>query len=115
MSSTALARRVGSLEQRSPAPLMRIVSAEPVAPVPVEHPGDVLAVLAEQINAVRADAQSDPIESARTVGFLAGVALRAMEANGLAERLEAVEKVLKLRRDEAKEKERKTKGKRGWI
>ena len=115
MSSTALARRVASLEQHSPAPLMRIVSAEPVTALPVEHPADVLAVLAEQINAVRADAHADPIESARTVGFLAGVALRAMEANGLAERLEAVEKVLKLRKDQAKERERKTKGRRGWV
>jgi hypothetical protein len=59
----------------------------------------VLAVLAEQINAVRADALADPTEKARTLGFLAGVALRAMEAKDLDARLEAVERVLKLRRE----------------
>ena len=81
--------------------LMRLApAAEPVPPVPLDGPADVLAVLAEQVNAVRADHLADPVERARTLGFLAGVALRAMEAKDLAARLEAVERVLKLRKDE---------------
>jgi hypothetical protein len=113
MGTTAIARRVGSLE--ASAPLMRIVPAEATTPLPVEHPSDLLAVLAEQINAVRAYAHADPIECARTVGMLAGAALRAIEAKDLAQRLEAVERVLKLRKDQAREKERKEKGRRGWV
>ena len=59
-------------------------------------------VLGEQVNMVRADQFADPLERARTVGFLAGVALRVMEARDLSDRLEAVERVLKLRQDETK-------------
>jgi hypothetical protein len=88
-----LVRRVQNLETR---PLMPVVAPEPV---PFGGPGDVLAVLAEQVNAVRADVYADPAEKARTLGFLASVALRAIEAKDLAARLEAVERVLKLRRD----------------
>jgi hypothetical protein len=74
------------------------VRAVPVPPrVALDSPADVLAVLAEQANAVRADAEADPLEKARTLGLLAGLALRAMEARDLDARLEAVERVLKLR------------------
>ena len=102
-----LVRRVQSLEDRSLA--LRPAAA---APVPLDQPADVLAVLAEQVNAVRADATADPNERARTLGFLAGLALRAMEGRDLAARLEAVERVLKLRRD-AQEDRQKRRG-RGW-
>ena len=114
MSATAISRRVGDLEASS-APLMRIVPAEPVAPLPVEHPSELLAVLAEQINAVRADHTAEPMERARTIGMLASVALRVVEANGLAERLEAVEKVLKLRREQGREKEQRNKRRSGSV
>ena len=89
-----LVRRVRSLEDRSLA--LRPPAA---APVPLDQPADVLAVLAEQVNAVRADTAGDPNERARTLGFLAGLALRAMDGRDLAARLEAVERVLKLRKD----------------
>ena len=39
------------------------------------------------------------VERARTIGFLAGVALRAIEAGNLAVRLEALECVLKARNE----------------
>ena len=94
-----LVRRVQSLEDRALA--LRPPAAPP--PVPLEQPADVLAVLAEQVNAVRADAGSDPNERARTLGVLAGLALRAMEGRDLAARLEAVERVLKLRKDSDKD------------
>jgi hypothetical protein len=59
---------------------------------------DVLALLAEQVGAVRADPEAGTLEKARVVGYLAGIALKAIEAGDLAARLEAVEAVLKGRR-----------------
>jgi hypothetical protein len=88
---TNLLRRVQVLEVRRAT-----VPAVP-EPVPLETPADVVAVIAEQVNAVRSDPFADPTEKARTLGMLSSVALRAMEAKDLAARLEAVERVLKLR------------------
>jgi hypothetical protein len=99
----SIVRRIQNLEASA-----LCVRVAPVEPLPLEQPSDVLAVLAEQVNAVREDALADPVEKARTLGFLASVALRVMEARDLDARLEAVERVLKLRR----EAERKQKGSR---
>src|SRR5262245_32006444 len=63
---------------------------------------DVLALLDEQVAAVRDDAEASTLEKARTVGFLAGVSLRAIEAGDLAARIEMLETVLKQRADKAK-------------
>src|SRR5688572_13541608 len=60
---------------------------------------DALAVFDEQIAAVRAETRVSTMERARTIGFLVGVALRAIESGDQAARLEAVEAVLKLRRN----------------
>jgi hypothetical protein len=60
---------------------------------------DVLALLEEQVAAVRNDADSGPLEKARVVGYLADISLRAIEAGNLAARLEALEAVLKTRKD----------------
>ena len=92
-----LVRRVASLEER---PLMRLVPPEPL---PLETPADVLALIAEQVNAVRADALTEPTEKARILGMLSSVALRCIEAKDLDARLEAVERVLKLRKDSSEE------------
>jgi hypothetical protein len=58
---------------------------------------DVIDLLAEQVAAVRADTKAGALEKARAVGYLAGIALRAIEAGNLAARLEALEAVLKQR------------------
>jgi hypothetical protein len=58
----------------------------------------VLALLEEQVGAVRADESLTTVERARTIGYLAGVSLRAIETCDLAARLEAVEATLKGRR-----------------
>ena len=92
-----LVRRVANLEAR---PLVRLVPPEPVS---FDTPADVMAAIAECVNAVRAYPFIDPAEKARTVGFLSSVALRAMEAKDLAARLEAVERVLKLRKDDQRD------------
>lgn len=104
-----LVRRVQTLEDRSLA--LRPLAA---APVPLEQPADVLALLAEQVNAVRADGGIDPNERARTLGFLSGLALRAMEGRDLAARLEAVERVLKLRKDQERQQQQGAKRRTGY-
>lgn len=90
----SLIRRIQHLEVRA----RRVART---VPVDLDQPADVLELLVEQVNALRADADVDPADRARTVGLLAGLALRAMEARDLDERLAAVERVLKLRQDQA--------------
>ncbi len=68
--------------------------------VPLNKPDDVLAVLAEQVQLVRSDAYAEPTDRARTLVSLSTVALRAMHDRDVEARLEAVERVLKLRRDQ---------------
>jgi hypothetical protein len=60
---------------------------------------DLLAVLGEQIEAVRA-AEGGVFEKARTVGFLVNVGLRAVELANVVARLEAIEGALKHRGSE---------------
>jgi hypothetical protein len=67
-------------------------------PFRLKTAADVLALLEEQVGAVRGDDTLTTVERARTVGYLAGVALKAIEAGDLAARVEAVEAVLKGRR-----------------
>jgi hypothetical protein len=97
-----LPRRVERIEARTKE-LLRVRAVRAPEPVALNMPADVLALIAEQVSAVRADRTADPLDQARTLGFLATVALRTMEARDLAARLEAVERVLKLRRDEERE------------
>jgi hypothetical protein len=99
-----LAKRVEQLETRSILRIARSVTET----LPLDSPEDVLAVLGEEVNRVRSDLRLDPAERARTVGFLAGVALRAIEAKDLEARLHAVERVLKLRKD-AEQQQRRVK------
>lgn len=93
-----LVRRVQNLESRAPVR----VPPDPER-LPVNHPADLLAWLDEQMNAVRADPLIDANERARTLGFLSTVALRVMEAGETRARLEALERVLKLRQADAKD------------
>jgi hypothetical protein len=106
-----LVRRVQTLEQRSVA-----IRAAAVEPVPLDSPADVLELLNEQVNVLRADPLIDPVERARTLGLLGALALRAMDSRDLQARLEAVERVLKLRRENEREQEKnnKRRGKHGW-
>jgi hypothetical protein len=60
---------------------------------------DVLELLAEQVQAVRDEKDAGTLEKARTVGYLAAIALRAIEAGDMAARLEALEAVLKQRKN----------------
>lgn len=73
------------------------VKAELPAPVRIKTARDVLELLAEQINAVRADFSLGTLERARCLGGLSGVALRAVETADLEARLAALEAALNLR------------------
>lgn len=68
-----------------------------VAPLPLRNARDVLAALGEQLNLVRQDRHANTQGRARTVAYIAAVALKAVEISDLAERLEAVEAALKMR------------------
>jgi hypothetical protein len=64
---------------------------------------DVLALLEEQVEALQADDEAGVLERARTVGYLAGIALRAIETGNLATRIEMLEMVLKQRSGDPKQ------------
>lgn len=66
-------------------------------PVHLKTVADVLALLEEQVEAVRGDDEAGPLQRARIVGYLAGIALRAIETGNLAVRIEMLEMVLKQR------------------
>jgi hypothetical protein len=58
-------------------------------------------LIEEQVQAVRSDGEAGTLDKARVIGFLAGVALRAVETRNVAGRLEALESVLKARESAA--------------
>jgi hypothetical protein len=70
-------------------------------PFRLKTAADVVALLEEQVAAVRADRKAGALEKARAVGYLAGVALKAIEAGNLAARVEMLEAVLKQRKGDA--------------
>lgn len=55
---------------------------------------DILALLAEQVAAVREDENAGVLEKARCIGYLAGIALKAVEVADLSTRVEALERAL---------------------
>jgi hypothetical protein len=85
MSGTGLGRRLTRLEEATVLPL-------PTAPICVQSPADVVALVEATVNDVRAG-RLEP-QAAAVIGALAGVALKAMAITDVAERLEALESVL---------------------
>jgi hypothetical protein len=78
----------------------------PVHPtIPVETrlrtAADVIDLLEDQIARVRGDPGAGTLEKARTVGYLLGLGLKAIEAGNLAARIEMLEAILKQRKDPA--------------
>jgi hypothetical protein len=69
-------------------------------PFRLKTAADVLDLLEEQIEAVRGEAEAGTLERARTIGYLAGIALKAIDAGNLAARVEMLESVLKQRNGE---------------
>ena len=106
--STALRRRVVSLEVRAAAE-----AAFPRVPaMPLRAPADVVGLLAEQAEVVRNDPFADPLDRARTLAVIGGMALRAMDAAEGRARLEALERALKARADQQRAAEKAKKQRR---
>jgi len=63
---------------------------------------DVIDLLQQQVAAVRADRKAGTLEKARAIGYLASIALRAIDAGNMAARVEALEAVLKHRNGDGK-------------
>ena len=59
---------------------------------------DVEAVLARAVQLATSDPKARDVEKARALAHIASVALRLIEAHNLGERLDALERVLALRR-----------------
>jgi hypothetical protein len=74
-----------------------------ITPIPfrLKTAHDVLALLEEQIGAVRATEDATTLEKARVCGFLGSIALRAIETGDLAARMEIIEAEMKQRRRSA--------------
>lgn len=68
------------------------------APFRLNTARQVLALIEEQVNAVRADPALSSVERARCIGALANTALRAVQVGDLEARLESLEAVLSARK-----------------
>ena len=60
---------------------------------------DVLELLRSQLQAVLVATDCTTLERARTIGYLATITLKAIEVGDVAARVEAVEAILKQRKD----------------
>jgi hypothetical protein len=93
-SQTTAARRL-------PESRIRREQPSPLSPFRLQTARDVIDLIQEQVEAVRADPDAGAVEKARAIGSLASVALRAIEAGTLAARLEALELALRTRQGAA--------------
>ena len=66
-------------------------------PFRLKTASDVLRLIEEQVQAVRMEKDADTLDKARCIGYLGGVALKAIEVGNLVARVESLEAVLKLR------------------
>jgi len=71
-------------------------------PFRLKTAADVIELLEEQVAVVRAEQEAGTLEKARVVGYLAAIALKAIEVGNLAVRLEMLETVLKQRNGDGK-------------
>lgn len=90
------AKRVNARLRRASLHGTRVAPVEPIIPTPLRLRTalDALELITEQVNAARADATLGTAERARVVGYLASIALRAVEQADLAARVEAIERAL---------------------
>ncbi len=67
-------------------------------PFSLQTAHDLVALLEEQIEAVRRDLDIEPLEKARVIAYVAGLALKVMEGATVAARMEDLEAILKRRK-----------------
>ena len=87
-------RRMETLVRRLAA-VLRDQAAPP--PRRLQTAQDVIDLLQEQVEALRAETQAGAIQKARTLGYLAELARKAIETGNLAARIEALEDGMKHR------------------
>jgi hypothetical protein len=63
---------------------------------------DIIDLLQEQVAALRATRWADALQKARAIGYLAGIARKAIETGTLADRLEMLDVVLRQRKENDK-------------
>jgi hypothetical protein len=71
----------------------------PPTPRPLKTVQDVIDLLHEQIEAVRADSGVGALEKARAIGQLLSIAQRALQTGDVAAKLKLLEEVLKQRNE----------------
>jgi hypothetical protein len=77
--------------------LATALRARPSRPRRLQTAQDVIDLLEEQVEALRAAPGLGTLERARAIGYLAAAARKAIETGTLAARLEILERVLKQR------------------
>ena len=75
----------------------RLDAADKPPPRRLQTAQDVIDLLEEQVEALRAERWVGGVPKARAIGYLAGIARKAIETGNLAARIEILEAVLKQR------------------
>ncbi len=79
--------------------VQRLDAAEKPPPRRLQTAQDVIDLVEEQVEALRAERWAGTLEKARALGYLAGIARKAIETGTLAARLEMLDAVLRQRRE----------------
>jgi len=90
-----LRRRIRRLETL----VQPLAATEQPAPGRLQTAQDVIELLQEQVKALRGQRLADPVQKARAIGYLVGLARKAIETGTLAERLELLDLVLRQRKE----------------
>ncbi len=85
-------RRLEILAKRSDA-------MEPPPPRRLQTAQDVIDLLQEQVEILRAERWAGAVQKARAIGYLAGLARKAIETSTVAERLEILQTILRQRKE----------------
>lgn len=85
-------RRLETLVKRSD-------SSEQPPSRPLQTAQDVIDLLQEQVETLRAERWVGAVQKARAIGYLAGLARKAIETGTLADRLEMLDTILRKRKE----------------
>jgi hypothetical protein len=85
--------------RRLEALVERLDTAEKAPPRRLQTAQDVIDLLQEQVEALRAERWAGAVQKARAIGYLAGIARKAIETGTLAARLAMLEAVLRQRKE----------------
>jgi len=86
-------RRIYSREYKRFRKAGGLTPGQTLLPVPfkLKTAQDILALLSEQVEAVKNAEEAGTLEKARCIGYLAGISLKAVETAGLEARIDALE------------------------